>query len=314
MQRKKTIFSWSLLLASALLLTACGGGGGGSNSGGGDSGSSYKGNTAPAAISSEQDAQDAGTAATEAAYYGMAQQKANDNMPFSVAIDANSQANRRALIEATSLYLATLVPSSSDFPSAVDGDDDEVICSSGSVKFDGPTSPPSGSYKMKITFNNCITEDSTLNGVATIHFKSDGQLNKIVYNNFKVFDHETGETHTFNTTITFNYCGGSTICGVDFLGVFTGKNDITYQITNLSLEEDSSGGYTFATAKVCHETAGCMTIETTTALTYCPDTGYPSSGVIKVTSGAESATVTFSGCDKTTVSVTYAGGTTSIQF
>lgn len=289
-----------LLFSGAISLAACGGGGSSSSSDRGGGGSSYSGATAPAAISTDAEAEVAAEAAAEAANYGLSQHKVDDAIPLAVIGTDNSTPLDRNLVEKLSLRIGELATEhlKDEYPMAANS---SVPCTYGGTISFTPSSNPSS--PVAYNFNNCKEDGATINGKVTIHFNQDGSLNKIVYHNVRVYDHETGQTHIINTTLVYQYCGG-TICGFAYQSVFTGSNGTSYRVSNLTLEEQGSDSFTFSSAEICDANAGCMSIETTQPITYC-DNGYPSSGKIKITSGSDSATVTFSGCEPTSVSVSY---------
>ena len=145
-------------------------------------------------------------------------------------------------------------------------------------------------------------------------------LTEFDYNGLTITENPGGEQETLNGTYTctYTYANDTTTspesidCG--FSEVFS-VNGATYKMENVEVSfNGGDGSYNIDSARVFHPDQGYVDI-TGSSLTYC-DSGYPE-GTITITyypSGGsgptETASVTFSGCNPTSFTVSYGTGQT----
>lgn len=288
-----------------------------------DSGSNnngYTGKTTPASINNKAEAKIAGVAVAEAARYAKAQMKAGDNLPFSVVTKRamNAADSRHHRVEAVSLQMAKLASTFVDvLPVGVTAPL-SAYCTSGSVQYSGPATPPSsGNFSRELTFNKCTpnyNQQITQDGVITITYKN-GKNHQVIYTNYNV-TYANGGHFTLNGTYTYKYCnnnGSMQLCGIDSSANFK-ANGTVYASENLSMTFNSNNGtYSFTEATLCDPSLGCMTIKTQTPLQFNSSCAYPTGGIIAILiNNSLLATISFSGC--TTITVDVAGPTPPMSF
>ncbi len=284
----KNIGIFIMLLGTAIVLTGCGG-----SSGGGSSTTTYSGVTSAATID-DSSAETLGTTATEAMSEAITNDSANDGNPFAFAASVTNSANSTSLSsivteiarKAASQMVPLNLPVGLTLTSAELG---PGFCG-GSISipdnFAGATEATllNGS----IVFNNLCFDGGadgqiTMNGKIT--FTETAALLTISYVNFTVVFN--GQTQTINATISCST--GSFSC--TFSSDYVGADGKVYRVSDFVVGGNATGGYTIS-ATFFHPDLGSVTVQTTTSITFSSN-GNPNGGVLLLTSGSATATITF---------------------
>jgi len=283
-QLKKLSFLF-LMAAFTILGTACSGGGGDGGGGGG-------GGPGGATLSADN-AQALAIAGTE----GVKQAVNNsDSSSFFFAKTGNQSPVQKLTVLAAQQASQGPALASDVFN----------FCESGSVTgFDTFTQSGSGT----ITFTNCVMEGATVNGTMTITSSVSGDIMTLSMNaNLTVVEQGETETINYSATCTFDQVNITSSCTYDGSVTDTGFDGRTYSVSDIEVSGDDSNGYTVS-ATVTDPDHGVITITTTTPVTLNCSNGQPDAGVIVVSDGSNTMTVTFSGCSG--YSIDFNGSTTT---
>lgn len=256
-----------MLFIMVLGLSACGGSGGG--------GASI--NESAATFTGENQ-QALSVASVEATKQAVSSDSANDALP--IGIESNHVA---ANIAIEIVYKTTL--DRVNLPIAADVSDD--FCDTGSVSF-------SGSDPIKFTYNGCVSDGVTIDGVAIVSYSDDGDSFRVEYKNFKI-NYGNGNTDTINSVVSCSGLASATFefeCSVSSDFQVDGRN---YRVENSVVSGDESNGFN-VDARVYDEEFGFIDV-TSTGLIFDCDNGYPSTGTITMTDASgTTGTLTFDGC------------------
>ncbi len=306
---KIPIISFTVLaLISAVTIAGCSSGS--NNPDNSDKGAvTYTGSTSPAAINAAN-AEEIGTSATEGVVQAIETETSGDALPFGVAISKNSVSR---LNQKLSDITRRLIDSkrSIDLPLGIvlDGDDfpaDIGYCGGNITIPDdfGSSSKLNGT----ITYNNFCMDAGvgygrmTING-AIIYSQTETHIS-MTYRNLTV--RYNGETYTMNSTITCDNSFSSCTISSDYAG----SDGSTYRMSDVSISGNNSAGYS-VDASFCHPSYGCVSIMTTSPITFNCENGMPDSGTISYTgTNGSSGTISFDSCSG--YSGTYDDGSGSI--
>lgn len=123
----------------------------------------------------------------------------------------------------------------------------------------------------------------------------------------------TSSHGTYILDSTLACVAGNCTVTQEFMGA-DGKT--VYKTENFGFDESDTvnDAYDF-NGKVCEPSLGCFNVAVTQAVTYC-DNGFPSTGKVAVNDadGNELASLTFSGCDPTVITIDYNGQVTTVNW
>lgn len=275
MNKFLTISASTALLLGAFLTTGC-------------SSSSDGGGTTAATITSEN-AEALATAGTE----GVKQAVNSDSYsPFAKIDNAT----------ATGDFTVALAQQISQGPSLLVQNID--ICDSGTVVMDIDENTGNGS----ITYNICVIGGSTVNGAATFTSSTVGSITTttITFVNFTITTGSEIQTIDLSATCTINTDTSSVSC--TYNSSASGIDGRTYTVSDISVSGDIFSGYTVS-ATITDPDHGVVTITTTTPVTFNCSNGQPDAGVIVVSDGTNTMTVTYIDCNN--YSVDFNGSTTT---
>lgn len=277
MNKFLTFSTSTILLLAAFLIAGCSSSDDGVSTG-----------TTAATITSEN-AEALATAGTEGVKQAV---NSNNVSPFAKINNAT----------ATGDFTVALAQQISQGPSLLEQTID--ICDSGSVVMDIDEDTGNGS----ITYNNCVIDGSTVNGSATFTSSTVGSITTttITFVNFTITTGSETETIDLSAVCTINSDPVSVSC--TFNSTALGIDGRTYTVSDVSVSGDSISGYTVS-ATITDPDHGIVTITTTTPVTFnCPN-GQPGAGVIVVSDGTNTMTVTYNNCDSFTID--FDGSTTA---
>lgn len=283
MNKFLTISAYTTLLLGAFLITGC-------------SSSDDGGTTTTATEITAENMEALATAGTE----GVKQAVSTNNVPLSFA-----KVGKASPVQSLTVSLAQTVSQDPKF--LVENLSTEICVGGGSAIADGDES------NFTIIFTNCtITGGIVMDGTVNITTSVSGSTTTISLNyiNFTVtFD---GETETFDLKVTCTSTDNSdgtftTSCTFDSEAL--GIDGRTYSVTDISVSGDSISGYTVS-ATITDPDHGIITITTTTPIRFgsCSN-GQPDSGVIVVSDGTNTMTVTYIDCNS--FSIDFDGSTTT---
>lgn len=157
-----------------------------------------------------------------------------------------------------------------------------------------------------ITYDDCVFSGSTINGTMIIAISSSGDTTTSIINADLTISY-LGEVESFDysATCTFNQASSATSC--TFNSQALGIDGRTYSVSNVIVSNGISGFSVSAT--VTDPDNGNINISTTTPVTLICQSGQPDSGVIVVSDGTNSMTVTYIDCNS--YSIDFNGSTTT---
>ena len=272
----------------------------------------YSGSTSPATISASN-AEKIGTSATEGVVQAVETDANGDALPtILVATNENSTSNlNQKLRDITYRLLDSKRNTYLPLEVVLDGDDfpaDMGYCG-GSITFpDDMYNNTSGRLNGTITYNNFCTDAGDSYGRMTINgsliFSETETHISMIYRNLIVS--YNGETYTMNGTYTCNTSFTNCTMSSDYAG----SDGSTYRMSDVSVSGNNSSGYS-VNASFCHPNYGCVTIETTTPITFNCANGMADGGAIRFTgANSSSGTISFDSCSS--YSGTYNDGSGSI--
>ena len=233
------------------------------------------------------------TAGTE----GVKQAVNTNNVPLSFAKIAKASP-----LQSLTVSLAQTV---SQDPKFVVEDVSSICDGGGTAIADGDES------NVTIIFTNCIIGSIVMDGTVNVTTSVSGSTTTITlnYTNFTVtYD---GNTETFDlkaTCTSTDNSDGTFTTSCTFDSEALGIDGRTYTVSDISVSGDSISGYTVS-ATITDPDHGIVTITTTTPVTFnCPN-GQPGAGVIVVSDGTNTMTVTYNDCDS--FSIDFDGSTTT---
>lgn len=232
------------------------------------------------------------TAGTE----GVKQAVNSDNLsPF-------AQINNPSLAQQITV---SAVQQASQRPTLAEGD--FAICDTGSVSGFDSIDENGGT----ITYDTCVIGDVTINGTMIITASSSGDiLTYSITADITFTSLEGVENVDFSSTCTINQSTGATSCTYDSTAL--GIDGRTYSVSDISVTGDDFSGYSVS-ATITDPDHGVITITTTTPVTFvgCSN-GQPDSGVIVISDGTDTMTVTYIDC--TSFSIDFNGSTTTYDW
>lgn len=269
-------------LLSAAMLVGCGGSGGGGAS------------TASAADITSDNVNDLSMAATEAAKSASESDTPDVNLPFKSSADSSVTNKLQSL------------------PSQVTGISDAeinaLVCpGGGSVNITGldNINENTTSVNFDMSFSGCNDSYGTIIQSGSVSYSGDINGNfTMTYSNLVVT--YAGQTETLNGSMSCN-SNGSCSENLSYSGEFTGR---TYQTENMQVTGDAYSGYNVS-GSVTDPQHGVIEIDASGLTFNCPG-GQPGTGQITITSGGESASVSFDSCASFTV--TYNGTPTTVNW
>lgn len=300
-----------MALASTIGVTGCGSSSSDRPKEGNDI-PTYSGSTSPATISASN-AEKIGVSATEGVAQTVETDSNKDVLPFGVASSENSTANlNQKLRDITYRLLDSKRNTYLPLEVVLDGDDfpaDMGYCGGSITIPDDMYNNTSGRLNGTITYNNFCMDAGVGYGRMTINgsliFSETETRISMIYRNLTV--RYNGETYTMNSTYT---CDTPSFTNCTLSSDYAGSDGSTYRMSDVSVSGDNSSGYS-VNASFCHPSYGCVTIETTTPITYNCANGMPDGGAIRFTgANGSSGTISFDSCS--TYSGTYDDGSGSI--
>ena len=309
-----TPYTYALALVSAIAIAGCSSGSSNPDNNDNDA-ITYTGSTSPAAISASN-AEEIGTSATEGVVQAVEVETSGDALPFAVAISKSprSQLNQklreisRHLIDSKrsiDLPLGLVMDGSDDFP------DDMGYCGGSITIPDNMYNDTSGNINGTITYNNLCMDAGVGYGRMTVNgsiiFSQTETRFSMTYRNLTVS--YNGETYTMNSTYACDILSsGAYNCSTS--SDYAGSDGSTYRMSDVSISGNNSAGYS-VDASFCHPNYGCVTIVTTSPITFNCENGMPDSGAISYTGASgSSGTISFDSCSG--YSGTYDDGSGSI--
>lgn len=272
----------------------------------------YSGSTSPATISASN-AEKIATSATEGVLQAVETDANGDALPtILVATNENSTSNLSQKLRDITYRLLdskrnTYVP----LEVVLDGDDfpaDMGYCGGNITYPDDMYNNTSDKFNGTITYNNFCMDAGVGYGRMTINgsliFSETETHISMIYRNLTVS--YNGETYTMNGTYTCNISFTTCTMSSDYAG----SDGSTYRMSDVSVEGNNSSGY-LVSASFCHPNYGCVTIKTTTRITFNCANGMPDGGAISFTgANSSSGTIRFDNCSS--YSGTYDNGSGSI--
>lgn len=298
----KKIMGTFAFLTSILALTACGGGSGG----GGSAGISYDGTTTAAKI----DSANAGTLSktTSLAIESAAEQNAaNGANPFAVIANTSVKppVDPQILINIAKNIQTPNVPVAATYTAAqLNSQLSSSYFCGGSVSIpDSWTSSSSSYLNGTMTVNNLCYNDGVngqivMNG--SIIFTEDASSFGLQYSNFTAT--YGGETYTFNMTLSCDSSGYNCSYSSDFVG----SDGRTYRVSDFSVSGTPTVSGVYFSGTVYDPDHGYVTVSMSNPVIFsdCSGTILPTSGgPVTITSGSDSAVISFNGCTSFDVSV-----------
>lgn len=297
-------FIYAIALVATISVMGCSNGGGSTPNKDNDI-PAYTGSTSPAAISASN-AEEIGTSATEGVVQAVEADTSGDILPFGVAInnDSTSHLNQK-LRDITRRLLDSRRNIDLPLGIVLDGEDDfpGIGYCGGSITVPddfGSTSMLNGT----IIYNNFCMDAGEGYGRMTINgsliFSETETRISMTYRNLTV--RYNGETYTMNSTFTCDTSFTNCTMSSDY----TGSDGSTYRMSDVSVSGSDSAGYS-VDASFCHPSYGCVTIITTSPITFNCENDMPDSGAISYTgANGSSGTISFDNC--TSYSGTYNDG------
>ncbi len=301
---EKNIF-WAFIVASIVNLAACGGGGGGSDP---ITGTTFSGNTSAATISADNSDELAIAAAS-----GAKQALSADSSNAPLRPSANSAA-LDSIMESFLSKVAKVMNVNKDQRLAQRTEDmSSYICTAGgSATATYPDNASTSNYNWSAYFSNCtyssVGATAVYNGTMYGSYTVSGNITTTTfsYSNFTVELTYSGntETYTLNYSATCTENTATMVTDCDVHSDFTGFDDRTYRVSDVSVSGDNSSGFDID-ATVYDPDYGYFTI-TASNVTFC-SSGFPGTGSVTYTDGSSSVTVDFLSC--TEYQYTYDGTT-----
>lgn len=188
-------------------------------------------------------------------------------------------------------------------------EDFSSICNGG-----GTATADGNESNVTITFINCIIGGIVMNGTVNVTTTVSGNTTTIAlnYTNFSVtFDGKT-ETFDLQATCTNTDNGDGTFTSsCTFDSEALGIDGRTYTVSDISVSGDSLTGYTVS-ATITDPDHGIITMTTTTPVTFNCTNGQPDAGVIVVSDGTDTMTITYIDCNS--FSIDFDGSTTTFSW
>lgn len=151
-----------------------------------------------------------------------------------------------------------------------------------------------------VNFNACDTGYGVIDGTMTVTSSTSGNVTTYTISaNLTVSYMGNVETIKYSSTCTFDQSAGTQSCTYNSSG--SGIDGRTYDVSDIKVSGDGASGYTVS-ATVTDPDNGVITIRTTTPVRFGSCTNnQPESGVIEVSDGTNTMTVTFNDCDSYTI-------------
>lgn len=158
-----------------------------------------------------------------------------------------------------------------------------------------------------ITYDQCVIAGATIDGTMVVTTTSSGDtFTYTIIADLTITYGSEVENIDYSSTCTYNQTSGAASC--TYNSSATGIDGRTYSVSDISVSGDGFSGYTVS-AKVTDPDHGIITVSTSAPVTFNCTNGQPDAGVIVVSDGTNSMTVTFNDCNS--YSINFNGSTTT---